>query len=74
MLAVVFLLWCHVARALLGTTMLFVYPLESFVTRHVFVVLLFAGRKAHEGDDSSILDRADRRQAIAALLILDVGP
>jgi len=33
----------NVARGMLGTTMLFVYPLESFVARHVCIVLLFSG-------------------------------
>ena len=51
----------NLARGMLGVTMLFVYPLESFVLRHVLVVLLFAGRRAHEGDDSAILNRRDRR-------------
>lgn len=59
-----------VARAMLGCTMLFVYPLESFVARHVCVVLLFAGRRAHEGDDSTILNRRDRRVGLTALLYL----
>lgn len=65
----------NVARAMLGTTMLFVYPLESFVARHVCVVLLFAGRRAHEGDDSAILNRRDRRIGLtAALYLLAVIP
>lgn len=65
----------NIARALLGTTMLFVYPLESFVTRHVCVVLLFTGRLAHEGEDSHILSRRDRRIGLTtALYILAVVP
>jgi solute carrier family 38 (sodium-coupled neutral amino acid transporter), member 11 len=65
----------NVARALLGTTMLFVYPLESFVARHVGVVLLFVGRHAHEGDDAHILARPDRRVLLTtALYILAVVP
>ena len=65
----------NIARALLSTTMLFVYPLESFVTRHVLVVLLFSGRAAHEGDDSAILSRRDRRVGLTtALYIMAVIP
>ena len=50
-----------VAHALLGLTMFATYPLASFVARHVCVVLLFEGPRAHEGDDASILNRPDRR-------------
>jgi solute carrier family 38 (sodium-coupled neutral amino acid transporter), member 11 len=65
----------NIARGMLGTSMLFVYPLESFVARHVCVVLLFAGRVAHEGDDSHILARRDRRYYLTtALYILAVVP
>lgn len=65
----------NIARCMLGTTMLFVYPLESFVARHVCVVLLFAGRVAHEGDDAHILARRDRRVGLTtALYILAVVP
>lgn len=74
----------NIARAMLGATMLFVYPVESFVTRHVCVVLLFSGRSAHEGNDAHILSRADRRiglttflyilAVIPALLTDDLGP
>jgi len=65
----------NAARAMLGTTMLFVYPLESFVARHVCVVLLFSGRRAHEGDDASILNRRDRRIGLTfALYLLAVVP
>eukprot|EP00550_Attheya_septentrionalis_P001444 CAMPEP_0198290222 /NCGR_PEP_ID=MMETSP1449-20131203/8170_1 /TAXON_ID=420275 /ORGANISM="Attheya septentrionalis, Strain CCMP2084" /LENGTH=660 /DNA_ID=CAMNT_0043988699 /DNA_START=42 /DNA_END=2021 /DNA_ORIENTATION=- len=73
----------NVARGLLCSTMFLVYPMESFVTRHVCVVLLFQGRRAHEGEDHSILDRKDRRIALTtglyilalvpALLLQDVG-
>ena len=59
-----------IAEALLGTTMLFVYPMESFVARHVCVVLLFEGRKAHEGDDTSVLHRRDRRITLTVALYL----
>ncbi|GKZ00972.1 hypothetical protein MPSEU_001048700 [Mayamaea pseudoterrestris] len=62
-------LWsANIARCLLGTTMLLVYPLESFVSRHVCVVLFFSGRRAHEGDDSSILNRRDRRIGLTVML------
>jgi len=60
----------NVARLCLGTTMLFVYPMESFVARHVLVVFLFEGRKAHEGDDTSVLARFDRRIALTVCLYL----
>eukprot|EP00980_Cylindrotheca_fusiformis_P016803 scaffold5064_cov121-Cylindrotheca_fusiformis.AAC.17 len=60
----------NIARTLLGTTMLFVYPMESFVSRHVCVVLFFQGRKAHEGDDTSVLNRRDRRITLTFLLYL----
>jgi sodium-coupled neutral amino acid transporter 11 len=60
----------NIARALLGTTMLFVYPMESFVARHVCVVLFFQGRSAHEGDDTSVLNRRDRRVTLTFLLYL----
>jgi len=60
----------NIARGLLGITMLFVYPLESFVARHVCVVLLFQGREAHEGDHSSMLNRRDRRLTITTLIYL----
>lgn len=77
-------LTANTARAMLGTTMLFVYPLETFVARHVCVVLLFKGRTAHEGDDTTILNRTDRRiiltvvlyvsALIPALIFDDLGP
>jgi hypothetical protein len=60
----------NVARGLLGFTMLFVYPMESFVARHVCVVLFFEGRSAHEGDDTSVLNRRDRRITLTFLLYL----
>lgn len=59
-----------VARALLGSTMFFVYPVASYVVRHVFVVLLFEGRTAHEGDDHAILGRRDRRMALTLFIYL----
>jgi Transmembrane amino acid transporter protein len=59
-----------IARGLLGTTMLFVYPMESFVARHVCVVMFFAGKAAHEGDDTSVLNRRDRRIALTIVLYL----
>lgn len=59
------------ARALMGTAMLFVYPLESFVARHVCIAVLFSGRRAHDGDsDASILNRRDRRIGLTVLLYL----
>lgn len=65
----------NVARALLCTTMFFVYPMELFVARHVLVVLLFKGRRAHEGDDHSVLARNDRRVIVTMVLyIISVVP
>lgn len=58
----------NTARGLLCTTMFFVYPMELFVARHVCVVLFFKGRRAHEGDDHSVLARKDRRAAVTAFL------
>jgi sodium-coupled neutral amino acid transporter 11 len=59
----------NLARALMGTAMLCVYPLESFVARHVCVAVLFSGQRAHDGDsDSSILNRRDRRIGLTFLL------
>ena len=49
--------------------------MESFVARHVCVVTLFEGRRAHEGDDASILNRRDRRITLTvALYILALIP
>jgi hypothetical protein len=59
-----------VARGLLCTTMFFVYPMDSFVCRHVLVVLLFRGRRAHEGDDAAVLKRRDRRVAMTLVIYL----
>jgi sodium-coupled neutral amino acid transporter 11 len=65
----------NVARGLLGTTMLFVYPMESFVARHACVVLFFQGQSAHEGDDTAVLNRRDRRITLTVVLyILAVIP
>jgi len=60
----------NIASGLLCTTMCFVYPVESFVARHVCVVLFFKGRRAHDGDDHSVLSRTDRRVAITVALYL----
>lgn len=38
------------------------------MARHVCVVLLFKGRRAHEGDDTTILNRRDRRIGLTVLL------
>ncbi len=58
----------NIARGLMCTTMFFVYPMDSFVCRHVLVVLFFRGRRAHEGDDASVLNRKDRRVAITLIV------
>mmetsp|Transcript_3198 Transcript_3198/g.5025 ORF Transcript_3198/g.5025 Transcript_3198/m.5025 type:complete len:436 (-) Transcript_3198:852-2159(-) len=73
----------NVARAFLSTTMFFVYPLESFVARHVMVVILFQGKIAHDGDDHAVLARPDRRRnltlslytaaIVPALIFRDLG-
>ena len=60
----------NVARALLCTCMFFVYPMESFVARHVSIVLLFEGRSAHKGDDHTVLARTDRRILLTLALYL----
>ena len=57
-------------NGLLCFTMFFVYPIECFVTRHVCVVLLFKGRRAHDGDDHSVLARDDRRILLTAFLYI----
>ena len=58
----------NLARGLLCTTMFFVYPMDSFVCRHVFVVLFFRGRQAHEGNDATVLNRRDRRIAMTLII------
>jgi solute carrier family 38 (sodium-coupled neutral amino acid transporter), member 11 len=58
------------ARGLLGSTMLFVYPIELMVCRHILVVTVFQGRSAHEGDDTNILNRRDRRITLTVFLYL----
>lgn len=60
----------NTARGLLGITMLFVFPMELFVARHVCVVTFFQGRRAHEGDDATILNRRDRRITLTVLLYI----
>jgi sodium-coupled neutral amino acid transporter 11 len=57
-----------IARGLLGATMFCVYPLASYVARHVLIVLFFQGRPAHEGDDHTVLARKDRRTALTLAL------
>lgn len=60
----------NIARGLLCGTMCFVYPLESYVCRHVIMTNLFQGREAHEGDDHAVLDRWDRRIIVTTALYL----
>lgn len=60
----------NTARACMCLCMCFVYPMESYVARHVMVVTFFKGRMAHEGDDHSVLARADRRITTTAVLYL----
>ncbi len=59
-----------IARGLIGLAMFTVYPMSQFVARHALVVLLFSGRKAHEGDDHVVLARRDRRIALTLALYL----
>jgi sodium-coupled neutral amino acid transporter 11 len=59
----------NVVRVILTCCMFFVYPLDAFVQRHVYMVLLFKGRHAHEGDDHAVLARRDRRLILTAALI-----
>ena len=71
------------ARLLLGSSTICVYPLASYIARHVLIVLLFSGRHAHEGDDHIVLARFDRRvfltlslyvaTMVPALLCEDLG-
>jgi len=58
------------SRALLTTTMLFAYPLNLFIARHVCVVLFFKGRLAHDGADSIVLIRRDRRILLTLALYI----
>ena len=60
----------NVARTLLGLTMFCVYPLSSYVARHVLIVLLFSGKTAHTGDDHSVLARWDRRILLTFVLYI----
>ncbi|KAL3786576.1 hypothetical protein ACHAWO_000730 [Cyclotella atomus] len=62
----------NVARGVLCGIMFFVYPLESYVARHVIMANLFRGRDAHEGDDHAVLDRWDRRVTTTIMLFLSV--
>ena len=60
----------NMARAFLGLTMFFVYPLASYVCRHVLIVLFFSGNTARTGDDHSVLARWDRRIALTLFLYI----
>jgi hypothetical protein len=60
----------NAGRALICATMFFVYPMDSFVLRHVFVVFFFRGRRAREGDDALVLSRKDRRVATTLVIYL----
>mmetsp|Transcript_18386 Transcript_18386/g.39500 ORF Transcript_18386/g.39500 Transcript_18386/m.39500 type:complete len:605 (-) Transcript_18386:318-2132(-) len=62
----------NIARGLICSTMFCVFPLESFVARHVIMENLFQGREAHDGDDHAVLDRWDRRVATTIALYLSV--
>lgn len=61
----------NLARALLGTCMLLVYPMMAMVVRHGIVTLCFQGRLAHEGNDESLLlNRKDRRIGLSIFIYL----
>lgn len=60
----------NMARTLLGLTMFCVYPLASYVARHVIIVLLFSGNTAQAGDDHSVLARMDRRIILTSALYM----
>ena len=60
----------NLARTLLGLTMYCVYPMSSYVARHVLIVLLFSGKTAHTGDDHSVLARWDRRIILTLVLYI----
>eukprot|EP00578_Thalassiosira_sp_NH16_P032679 CAMPEP_0181076086 /NCGR_PEP_ID=MMETSP1071-20121207/228_1 /TAXON_ID=35127 /ORGANISM="Thalassiosira sp., Strain NH16" /LENGTH=557 /DNA_ID=CAMNT_0023157237 /DNA_START=388 /DNA_END=2061 /DNA_ORIENTATION=- len=63
--------WSGVAsRAILTTTMFFAYPMNLYIARHACVVLLFEGTSAHEGDDSIVLMRNDRRVVLTWVLYI----
>lgn len=59
-----------VSRAILSTTMFFAYPMNLYIVRHVCVVLFFEGTLAHEGDDSTVLMRRDRRVTLTWVLYI----
>lgn len=63
-----------VSRVLLGSTMFCVYPLASYIARHVLIVLLFSGTQAHEGDDHIVLARIDRRVVLTLSLYIAALP
>ncbi len=60
----------NMARMLLGLTMFCVYPLASYVARHVLIVLFFSGKTAHSGDDHFVLARWDRRFILTFFLYI----
>eukprot|EP00571_Detonula_confervacea_P008062 CAMPEP_0172316770 /NCGR_PEP_ID=MMETSP1058-20130122/29437_1 /TAXON_ID=83371 /ORGANISM="Detonula confervacea, Strain CCMP 353" /LENGTH=648 /DNA_ID=CAMNT_0013031175 /DNA_START=281 /DNA_END=2224 /DNA_ORIENTATION=- len=64
-----------VSRAMLSVTMFFAYPMNLYIARHAFIVLFFQGTTAHEGDDSIVLTRKDRRVTLTwALYIASLIP
>lgn len=61
----------NLARGLLGTCMLLVYPMMAMVVRHGIVTLCFQGRLAHEGNaESLLLNRKDRRIGLSIFIYL----
>jgi sodium-coupled neutral amino acid transporter 11 len=65
----------QVGRILICATMFVVYPVDSFVLRHICVVFFFRGRKAQEGDAESVLERWDRRVGTTvAIYIITLVP
>ncbi|KAL9181356.1 hypothetical protein ACHAXT_010161 [Thalassiosira profunda] len=64
-----------VSRAMLSTTMFCAYPMNLYIARHAFIVVFFKGTMAHEGDDSTVLTRRDRRVVLTfALYVLSLVP
>ncbi|KAL7551784.1 hypothetical protein ACHAWF_014976 [Thalassiosira exigua] len=64
-----------VSRGMLATTMFFAYPMNMYIARHAFMVVFFQGGQAHEGNDSIVLMRRDRRIILTSgLYILSLIP
>ena len=70
------------ARTLLAITMLFTYPMEAFVGRHVLISLIYGGDNSTPGNSINCLPNRTRRITIGlyiltlipALIFDDLGP